>query len=596
MFAHKNTLIQLMIDSVKKYDVMSDMIFTRTKDGSYDGISRFQILNYSFCIKEYLEKLGLRKNSSLAIISENRIEWVITDIACMLSSNITVPIYPSLSADSIKYILNDCKAEIVFVSTGLQLDKILSVRNECPDLKYIISFNSIERSNIKDKIISFHNIFCNKQTITRNELLERLEQISDSVNGNDLLTIIYTSGTTGIPKGVMLMHKNIYANLVTFPEVLLINEHYKFLSYLPYSHIYERTAGYYLPFFWGSKIYYAQSIDTIGAQMIEVKPTIIITVPRLLDKIYNKLMKTADEMPGGAKKKIFNWGLKVAKEDWNNKSSLRWKIANKLVFTKIREKTGGELSLFCSGGGALNKTVGEFFEGIGIMTLEGYGLTETSPVVAVNRIEKNKYGTVGFPMRDVQVKIAEDGEILVKGDIVMKGYYNQPNETAEAIVDGWFHTGDIGEIDSEGYIKITDRKKSLFKSSGGKYIAPTHIEELVGTLPYVDQVMVIGNERMYVTALIVPDVNELKSLAKKAEQTIEFESDLFTNPVILKQIEKDVNEAQKNLAPYEKIRKFSLIQTPFTIEGGEITPTLKIKRKFVEEKYKIVIENMYHKV
>jgi long-chain acyl-CoA synthetase len=596
MITRKNTLIELMIESVKKYDVMSDIIFTRTKDGSYEGISRFQILNYSFCITEYLGKLGLRKNSSLAIISENRIEWVITDISCMFTGDISVPIYPSLSADSIKYILNDCKAEVVFVSTGLQLDKVLSIKNECPDLKYIVSFNSVERANVKDKIISFHNIFCDKQTLTRNELLERLEKISDGVNGTDLLTIIYTSGTTGIPKGVMLMHKNIYANLVTFPEVLLINERYKFLSYLPYSHIYERTAGYYLPFFWGSKIYYAQSIDTIGAQMIEVKPTIIITVPRLLDKIYNKLLKNADEMPDGLKKKIFNWGLNVAREDWSNKSSMRWKIADKLVFSKIREKTGGELNLFCSGGGALNRTVGEFFDGIGIMTLEGYGLTETSPVVAVNRIERNKYGTVGFPMRDVQVKIAEDGEILVKGDIVMKGYYNQPKETAEAIIDGWFHTGDIGEIDSEGYVKITDRKKSLFKSSGGKYIAPTHIEELVSALPYVDQVMVIGNERMYVTALIVPDVNELKSLAKKAGQAIEFESDLFTNPVILKQIEKDVNETQKNLAAYEKIRKFSLIQTPFTIEGGEITPTLKIKRKFVEEKYKNVIENMYHKV
>ncbi|MCI0472033.1 MAG: long-chain fatty acid--CoA ligase, partial [Ignavibacteria bacterium] len=530
------------------------------------------------------------------IISENRIEWVITDIACMLSENISVPIYPSLSAESVKYILNDCKAEIVFVSTGLQIDKVLSVRNECPDLKYIVSFNSIERANLKDKIISFHDIFCDKHTLSKNELLERLEKISDNVNGNEVLTIIYTSGTTGVPKGVMLTHKNIYSNLVTFPEVLHINENYKFLSYLPYSHSYERTAGYYLPFFWGSKIYYAQSIETIGSQMIEVKPDIIVTVPRLLDKIYNKLLKNAGEMPDGLKKRIFNWGLKVAREDWNNKSSMRWKIADRLVFTKIREKTGGELQLFVSGGGALNRTVGEFFEGIGIMSLEGYGLTETSPVVSVNRIEKNKYGTVGFPMRDVQVKIAEDGEILVKGDIVMKGYYNQPDETAEAIVDGWFHTGDIGEIDGEGYIRITDRKKALFKSSGGKYIAPTHIEELVSTLPYVDQVMVIGNERMYVTALIVPDINELKSLAKKAGQAIEFESDLFTNPVILKQIERDINEAQKNLAAYEKIRKFSLIQTPFTIEGGEITPTLKIKRKFVEEKYKIVIENMYHKV
>ena len=394
----------------------------------------------------------------------------------------------------------------------------------------------------------------------------------------------------------MLTHKNIYSNLETFPDVLHFDETDVFLSYLPYSHIFERTAGYYLPFFAGSKIYYAQSIDTIALQMTEVRPTIIITVPRLLDKIYNKLMKTAVEMDEGFKKKIFNWGIEVARTHWNNKNTIKWKLADKLVFTKIREKTGGRLKLFCSGGGALNRTVGEFFEGIGILTLEGYGLTETSPVVSVNRFNRNKYGTVGPPMRNVQVKIADDGEILVKGDTVMKGYFNQPGETEEAIINGWFHTGDIGELDNDGFLKITDRKKSLFKSSGGKYVAPTHIEEIVSNLPYIDQIIVIGNERMYVTALIVPDVEELKNLAKKIKVNIEFESDLFTNPVILKTIEKDINDVQKNLASYEKIRKFSLLQTPFTIESGELTPTLKVKRKYVEEKYKHLIDNMYHKI
>lgn len=595
MNIHKKTLVQLLIDGIKKYDIMQDILFTK-KNESYEGINRYDIVNYSLCIKNYLEGLGLRKNSNLAIISENRVEWVITDIACMLSQNRNVPIYPSLSAESIKYILNDCKAEIIFVSTGLQLDKILSIKKDCPDLKYIISFNSVERANEKEHIISYQNIFCEKKSLSKNELLEKLAIISDNVQEDDLLTIIYTSGTTGVPKGVMLTHKNIYSNLETFPDVLHIDEKEVFLSYLPYSHIFERTAGYYLPFFAGSKIYYAQSIDTIALQMTEVKPTIVITVPRLLDKIYNKLMKTAVEMEEGYKKKIFNWGISVARTHWNNKNSVKWKLANKLVFSKIREKTGGRLNLFCSGGGALNRTVGEFFEGIGIVTLEGYGLTETSPVVSVNRMRKNKYGTVGPPMRGVQVKIADDGEILVKGDIVMKGYFNQPEETAVAIVDGWFHTGDIGEIDEDGFLKITDRKKSLFKSSGGKYIAPTHIEELVSNLPYVDQIIVIGNERMYVTALIIPDVAELKNLAKKVNVAIEFESDLFTNPVILKTIEKEINEVQKHLATYEKIRKFSLLQTPFTIESGELTPTLKIKRKFVEEKYKKLIENMYHKI
>lgn len=595
MDIYKKTLIKLLISNIKKYDVMRDIFFTKKKD-DYEGNSMFEIVNYSLCIKNYLQGIGLRKNSTLAIISENRIEWVITDLACMFSSNISVPVYPSLSSESIKYILNDCKAEVVFVSTTLQLEKILSVKNECPDLKYIVSFNKIEKQETGEHVITFSEIFCEKKTLSKNELLENLEMISDTVQEDDLLTIIYTSGTTGVPKGVMLTHKNIYSNLETFPDILHTGVNDVFLSYLPYSHIFERTAGYYLAFFYGSVTYYAQSIDTIAAQMTEVKPTIIITVPRLLDKIYNKIMKTAAEMEEGYKKKIYNWGLETARTHWNNKKSVRWTLADKLVFTKIRQKTGGRLRLFVSGGGALNKTVGEFFEGIGILTLEGYGLTETSPVVSVNRIEKNKYGTIGPPINNVQVKIADDGEILVKGDIVMKGYFNQPEETAQAIVDGWFHTGDIGEIDSDGYLKITDRKKSLFKSSGGKYIAPTHIEELVSNLPYVDQIMIIGNERMYVTALIVPDISELKSLAKKLGMEIEFESDLFTNPALIKQIEKDINEVQKNLASFEKIRKFNLIQTPFTIEGGELTPTLKVKRKFVEEKYKYIIDNMYHKV
>ncbi|MFZ4592371.1 MAG: AMP-binding protein, partial [Ignavibacteria bacterium] len=333
MNIHKKTLVQLLIDGIKKFDIMEDILFTKKND-VYEGMNRFEIVNYSMCIKNYLEGLGLRKNSNLAIISENRVEWVITDLACIFSENITVPIYPSLSSESIKYILNDCKAEIVFVSTGLQLDKILLIKKDCPDLKYIISFNSVERANEKEHIISFQNIFCEKKSLTKNQLLEKLAVISDNVKEDDLLTIIYTSGTTGVPKGVMLTHKNIYSNLETFPDVLHYDERDVFLSYLPYSHIFERTTGYYLPFFAGSKIYYAQSIDTIALQMTEVKPTIIITVPRLLDKIYNKLMKTAVEMDEGYKKKIFNWGIEVARTHWNNKNTLKWKLADKLVFTK----------------------------------------------------------------------------------------------------------------------------------------------------------------------------------------------------------------------------------------------------------------------
>lgn len=593
MLINKKTIVQLLINVMKKYDIMRDIIYTKT-DKEYTSVSRYELLNFSFCIKNYLESLDLSPRANLALISENRVEWIITDMAAILGSYVTVPIYPSLSAESVKYILNDSKSEVCFVSTPLQLNKVLSVIDELPNLKQIISFNGYKGND--KRIVSFSDIFCDKKKITRSGLFEKIEMISDDINEGDLLTIIYTSGTTGIPKGVMLTHKNIYSNLIKFPSILNITDEDVFLSYLPYSHIYERTAGYYLPFFYGAKIYYAQSIDTIGVQMQEVKPTIVITVPRLLDRMYNRLIKSAEEMPSGMKKRIFFWGLDVARFSGQNKNSVKWAIADKLVFRKIKEKTGGRLKYFVSGGGALNKSIGEFFDGIGIETLEGYGLTETSPVVSVNRPGRNKYGTIGIPLEGVEVKIADDGEILVRGDIVMKGYYNSEQETAEAIIDGWFHTGDIGEFDSEGYLKITDRKKSLFKSSGGKYIAPAHIEDLVSGLPFVDQIIVIGNERMYVTALIVPIVDELKSMAKKMNLKVDVEGDLYNHPEILKKIEKDINEVQKNLSSYEKIRKFTLLKTPFSIETGELTPTLKIKRKFVEEKYKNLIELMYHKV
>ncbi|MCX6163805.1 MAG: long-chain fatty acid--CoA ligase, partial [Ignavibacteriae bacterium] len=453
------------------------------------------------------------------------------------------------------------------------------------------------KTKSKDKsIISFSEIMKEKNKVDRKKLIVKIEEILKKVDEEELVTIIYTSGTTGVPKGVMLTQKNLYSNVISCMNTLPITEKDVFLSYLPYSHIFERTAGYYLAFFSGSKIYYAQSIDTIGVQMAEVKPTFVITVPRLLDKMYNRLMKSGDDMLNGYKKKIFLFALYYAKTNGKNKSSLRWKLLDKLVYHKIREKTGGRLRFFVSGGGALNKTVGEFFDAIGIVTLEGYGMTETSPAITLNLPDFLEYGSVGRPLIGNEVKIAEDGEILAKGDLVMKGYYNNPEETEAAIVDGWMHTGDLGRWNENGNLVITDRKKSLFKSSGGKYIAPAHIEELILQLPYVDQVLVIGDSRMYVTALVVPEFNELSSLAKKIGADVSVESELLTNQAVLKKIESDFNDVQKDLATHEKIRRFTLLSKPFTIEEGELTPTMKIKRKFVEEKYKDVIELMYHKV
>jgi long-chain acyl-CoA synthetase len=329
--------------------------------------------------------------------------------------------------------------------------------------------------------------------------------------------------------------------------------------------------------------------------MTEVRPTIIITVPRLLDKMYFKLLKNAGEMSNGFRKKILKYAVNLAKENIPKKS-LKWKIADFLVYKKIRKRTGGRIKYFVSGGGALNKSIGEFFDNIGIVTLEGYGMTETSPVISVNLPSKNKYGTVGPPLDTVKVKLADDGEIMVKGELVMKGYYNNPEETSRTIVDGWLYTGDIGEIDTDGYIKITERKKSLFKTSGGKYIAPTHIEELLSQIPYIDQVIVVGNEKMYVTALFVPDLSELKELAKNLKIIYSNIKELIESELLIKKIQQDLSSVQKSLANYERIRKFTIIEVPFSIETGELTPSLKLKRKYIEDKYKMVIENMYHKI
>lgn len=591
----KQTLASLLLKVLNNFNLQDEVFFTR-KNNSYITAKRIEIFKKAILLCKYLKSLGLNANDKISIISENRVEWVITDIACILSHYISVPVYTSLSPETIKYILSDSGTVACFVSNALQLEKVLSVKKDLPLLTHIIVFTDLNRNYQDENIINLNCIFADAKSPDTEEIKNKLEISVKTINEDDIVTIIYTSGTTGIPKGVILTHKNIYSNIKDCQKVLSFDESDVFLSYLPYSHIYERTAGYYLAFFSGAKTYYAESIDTISVQMQEAKPTIVITVPRLLEKMYNRLLNNINEMPDGFKKRITLLACKIAENHGKDKNSIKWKIADKLVFQKIRERTGGRIKYFVSGGGALNKKIGEFFDGMGIITLEGYGMTETSPVISVNRPEKNKYGTVGLPLDTVKVKIADDGEILVRGDLVMKGYFNNEEETKNTIINGWLHTGDLGEIDSDGYIKITDRKKSLFKSSGGKYIAPSHIEEQIMQIPYIEQVCVIGNERMYVTALISPDFKELKSYAKKNKINTETESDMINNPDIYKLIEQDIKHSLRFLSSYEKVRKFKLLSKPFTVQDGELTPTLKVKRKFIEQKYKNIIEEMYQKI
>ncbi|MBN8571890.1 MAG: long-chain fatty acid--CoA ligase [Ignavibacteria bacterium] len=580
------TLTDLFLENSQKYPKDKNVFYTKEDDSSYSSIDFKTFTENISSLIHFFNFHNLKKGDKVAILSDNRHEWAAVDFACMFAGLVSVPSYVSLNPDQIKYILNDAEVKIIFVMNKFMLDKIKKVRGEVPSLKTVVSFNDLPDEYISIDVINYTTI---RKNFSKSEDLKKL---SSEINEEDLLTIIYTSGTTGNPKGVMLSHKNIYTNIKACMQVLLINERDRFLSFLPFCHAYERTAGYYLALFSGAEIYFAKNIDTISAQMPEAKPTILICVPRLLEKMHAKIIDSPNTV-SGFKKKISSWAINMALERKVRPHSFKWNIAHKLVYTKITAKTGGALRLMCSGGGALNKNISEFFIYMGVTVIEGYGMTEHSPVISVNPPDRNKPGTVGPSLNGVKAKIADDGEILIQSESVMAGYYKHPEDTSKTIVNCWLHTGDIGEMDSDGYIKITDRKKELFKSSGGKYIAPAQIEEMLKQLNYIEQVLIIGNERMFVTSLIVPQIEHLKELARKLKVDYKEETELHKNKEILKEIEKDINSVQKSLATYEKVRRFALLEKPFTIEDNELTPTMKIKRRIVEEKYKDVIEKMY---
>jgi long-chain acyl-CoA synthetase len=417
---------------------------------------------------------------------------------------------------------------------------------------------------------------------------------------NDVCTIIYTSGTTGEPKGVILTHKNILSNVNAALEAFPITKDDVFLSFLPLCHIFERMAGYYTAFASGCTVCYAENIDKVATNLVEVKPTILTSVPRLFERIYSRIMRNA-ESKSKNEQKIFLWSIEIGKQyaQLRKKGRIplslaaKHKLADRLVFKKIRARTGGNLRFFISGGAALPRDLGEFFEAVGIQIIEGYGLTESSPVLAANRPDDYKFGTVGKPFPGVEIKIAPDGEILARGPNIMQGYFKKKKETEETIKDGWLHTGDMGVFDADGFLMITDRKKHLFKTSAGKYIAPTPIENVFLASKYIDQFVLIGDRRMFLSALVVPDFEAVKEYADAHKIPYKSEEDLVKNDDIYKLLEEDMGKFQKKLANYERVRKFVLLERPFTIENGEITPSLKIKRKVVEEKYGGLIEQMY---
>jgi long-chain acyl-CoA synthetase len=571
----------------------------RKIDGKYQGISYMEFKEQTEYFAFGLAALGIAKDDKVAIISENRPEWVYSDMAILGLGAVDVPIYPSLTAESIEFILNNSESKGVILSTKFQLNKILKIKHNLRYVKFIIVLNETDTAHEEKFIYTF------KETQEIGKTLKSTDphyfsQQMKAVKENTLCTIIYTSGTTGEPKGVMLTHKNILSNVSSALENYPIDDKDVFLSFLPLCHIFERMGGYYTGFSSGAQVYFAESIESVGQNIIEAHPTIMTAVPRLFERINSKIIKNVDSQPL-KKQKIFYWAIDVGVRynEVRRKGtvpfalSLKHKLADKLVFSKLREKTGGNLRFFISGGAALPLYLGKFFEAVGLKIIEGYGLTESSPVITANKVDDYKFGTVGKPFPGVEVKIASDGEILARGPNIMQGYYKNKKETDEVLHDGWLHTGDIGVFDAEGFLMITDRKKHLFKTSTGKYIAPTPIENLFLSSKYIDQFVLIGDRRMFLSALIVPDFEAIKEYADSHRIKYSDIEELMKMKEIYDLFDKDMAQFQKKLANFERIRKFKLLAKPFSIETGEITPSMKVKRKFVEDEYSHLIEEMY---
>ncbi|MBZ0180970.1 MAG: long-chain fatty acid--CoA ligase [Melioribacteraceae bacterium] len=568
-------------------------------DNNYVGITYSEFQKQTEELAFGLAQLGVKRGEKVSIIAENRPEWVYADMAVLGLGGVDVPLYPISTSDTIEFILNNSESIGIIVSNNFHLNKVLKVRDKCKTLKFIIVMNEMDVSQY-DKVYTFSQVM----ELGKGLKNDNPSLFKDSLNiaaPDDTATIIYTSGTTGEPKGVVLTHWNIMSNVQSAHKSFPIDENDIFLSFLPLCHIFERMAGYYTAVSCGAMICYAESIEKIAQNMTEVKPTVMTAVPRLFERMHSKIIKNVESQPE-KKQKIFQWALEVGKlyfEAGKDGRSIpigltiKHKLADKLVFKKLRERTGGRLRFFISGGAALSRDLGEFFVSAGIKIIEGYGLTESSPVLSCNRLDDFKFGTVGKPFPGVEIKIASDGEILAHGPNIMQGYYKNKKETEATIKDGWLHTGDIGVFDAEGFLIITDRKKHLFKTTGGKYIAPTPIENLFLASKYIDQFVLIGDRRMFLSALIVPDFDAVKEYADAHRIQYNSVQDLLESKQIYEMLEKELGQFQKRLANYERVRKFKILDQPFSIETGEMTPSLKLKRKVIEERYGDLIEDMY---
>ena len=590
------TLCDLFYQSVDQFAKPDHLKAKR--GGAWQAISSSELRAAVEELSMGLRSLAVAPGDRVAILCENRPEWAYADLATLCAGAVVAPIYATLTPSQILYLLNDSGAKVLFVSSPEQAAKVAEIRAQARQLETIIQIDG----SPAEGVLSLADV----QQRGREELdrdPRAVRSRAAEVRAGDLATLIYTSGTTGDPKGVMLLHSNLVSNVLASHKVLPdLGPGDTALSFLPLCHVFERMGGYYLMLKAGATIAYAESVEKVPDNMRELGPTVMLSVPRLYEKMYARVLeKVAGDPP--LRQRIFHWAFDVGREVFRRRVAgtrpgallrLRHALADRLVFAKIRARTGGRLRLFVSGGAPLAREIAEFFGAAGLLIIEGYGLTETSPVIAVNRPWKLRPGSVGLPIESVEVRVASDGEILTRGPHVMRGYYNRPEATAEAIEpDGWFHTGDVGVVDPDGFLTITDRKKDILVTSGGKKIAPQPIENRLKANPFFAEIVMIGDKRNYAAALVIPNFETLERWAQSARLAFASRDELVAAPEVARQYHQLIADLTADLAHFEKIKRIAVLPREFSLEGGELTPTLKVKRRVVEQKYKDVIERMY---
>jgi long-chain acyl-CoA synthetase len=587
----QQTLPQMVFSRMKRFD--KHTVMRRKRHGRYQNLSWQQLGQQVRAFADGLLTLGLQPGQQAAIMAPNCPEWAFADLAIMAIAGRTVPIYHTEGLKTIVHILADAECRLLFCHSARQAERLLQLRDQLPLLQTIILLEGTPQTAGLLSLTDFLNLGKKTDPLQFEKLLAAGQR-------DDLATLVYTSGTTGEPKGAMLTHGNILANVEACSRLIEMNPTDECLSFLPLSHIFERMAGYYLMLYQGVTIAYAESIDTVPANLAEIKPTIVISVPRLYEKMYNRILERVTSGPW-LKKQLFFWAIKtgrakVAREQQGlAPTALQITLLDafeKLIFSKIKEHFGGRLRFFISGGAPLVKEIAEFFLATGIPIYEGYGLTETAPVIAVNYPGQHRLGSVGPPLPNLQIRIAEDGELRVKGPSVFQGYWKQPQRTREALQNGWFRTGDIGIL-ADGFLTITDRKKDIIVTAGGKNVAPQELENLLKTDKFVSSVMIYGDRRPYLTALVVPDFAAVQSYARLKKIDFLDHCDLVKHPLVLQLLRRQIDSLQQNLPSYRQIKRFTLLSRDFNTDKGEVTPTLKIKRNIVSKRFAHVLEDLY---